>query len=356
MREILLYSNSQNNPDMLYFSGISIPDAFFAFTHKSKRCAILSKLEIGRAKKNSLFDEIFSQELSHIELFKKLKIKKFLVPANFPALTLENLRKENFDIKVCETEIFPERECKSKKEIQEIILANKAASNSFARVEEILRESKISKDKILWQNKILTSEILRQEIEITCIKSGAIAADTIVACGNQACDPHCIGYGKISPNQTIVVDIFPKTSATSYYGDMTRTFLKGKANDAQIDLYNTVKKAHGDALKKVRAGIDGNFIYENVCKFFEKNNYKTFSKNNQWQGFFHGLGHGIGLAIHESPNVGRTKNILKENAVVTIEPGLYYLGLGACRIEDNVLLKKDKSILLSDYNYNFVIE
>jgi len=356
MRELLLYSNSQNNPDMLYFSDISIPDAFFAFTHNSKRCAIISMLEIGRAKKDSSFDKIFDQKLSPIELFKKLKIKKFLVPSNFPALALENLRRDGLDIKICESEIFPERECKSEKEVKEIILANKAASNSFARVEEILHQSKINKDKLLWQNKFLTSEILRQEIEITCIKSGAIASDTIVACGNQACDPHCVGYGKISSNQTIIVDIFPKIAKSSYYGDMTRTFLKGKASDAQINLYNTVKKAHDSALKKARANIAANSLYENVCKIFEKSNYKTSFKNGQWQGFFHGLGHGIGLAVHEEPRVSRAKNILKENSVITIEPGLYYVGLGACRIEDNVLLKRDKAILLSDYNYNFVIE
>ncbi|MBO6101781.1 MAG: M24 family metallopeptidase, partial [Opitutales bacterium] len=93
-----------------------------------------------------------------------------------------------------------------------------------------------------------------------------------------------------------------------------------------------------------------------VSGFFEKSGYKTEIANGKWRGFFHSTGHGIGLDIHEEPRLGLSKNVLRENEVVTVEPGLYYEGLGACRIEDNCRVLKNSRELLSNFDYDWVVK
>lgn len=359
--EKLIYANSETSSDMLYFAKMNIPDAIYAFTFKGKKVAILSPLEIGRAQKESDFDEILpassnNQTQDLIDTLRSLKIKSVEVPKNFPALELVKLQDANFDIIINEGDFFAERRFKTDSEIEEIKKANFAASKSFARVRQILKESKIEKGFLKWKNKFLTSEILKFEIELTCLKFGAESKFTIAACGDQACDPHCEGYGKVKANQLMIFDIFPRMKKSGYFGDMTRTFIKGTPSDAQLKLVNTVKKAQDIAFSKIKSGVLGSDVHASVRQYFEKNGYKTENVNGKWRGFFHSTGHGIGLDVHEEPRLSLAKNILKENEVVTVEPALYYEGLGACRIEDNCQVLKNSYAKLSDFDYDWIIK
>ena len=358
--EKLIYASTESSPDMLYFAKMNIPDAIFAFTHKGKKCALASPLEFGRMKKESDFDEIyplkgFSEADELAKIFSKLKIRKVEVPAAFPSLMLVRLENLGLEIEVCEGEFFEKRRIKSEFEAGEISKANKAASEAFARVAEILKGAKIDGGILVYQGRKLTSEFLKFEIDKTCFLNGAIASQTIAASGAQACDPHCQGHGEISANSLIVCDIFPRLKTTGYFGDMTRTFLKGKPSDAQIGLVKSVKQAQDLAMPMIRAGARADSIHSAVCKHFEKLGYKTELKGGAWRGFFHSTGHGIGLEVHESPRLGRAKNILCAGEVVTVEPGLYSPEIGACRIEDNVFVEKDGCRKLSNFNYDWII-
>jgi Xaa-Pro aminopeptidase len=149
------------------------------------------------------------------------------------------------------------------------------------------------------------------------------------------------------------VDVFPRVNETGYYGDMTRTFLRGRASEPQKALVDAVRRAQKLARKKLRPGITGKSVHKAVVSFFEKLGYETRHKATHHEGFFHGTGHGLGLEIHEAPRVSAAGGPLREGNVVTIEPGLYYPGLGGCRIEDVALITADGSKMLSDYDYNW---
>ncbi len=370
-REIVLYGSCQSNADIFYFTGVPIPDPFYAFTLKGKKCALVGALELGRLKKGRL-DEVFDMS-SIVEKFgngrriddtvalsiilKKCRVRALLVPSNFPSLELEKLRTLGFNVEVSDKPIFPERAVKNSTELREITKANNVASLGFARVANILRESKISGRKILWRDNVLTSEILRFEIEKVALSQGADALYTIAAAGNQACDPHEVGRGAISPNTLIVVDIFPRLRSSGYFGDMTRTFLKGEPSSAQERLVCVVAKAQKMAISKLRDGANGAKIHSDVEDFFEDNGYFTELKNGVWGGFFHSTGHSVGLDIHESGvSISRRTCKLKTGNVVTVEPALYYRGIGGCRIEDTVVVEKNAARKLSKFSYDWVVK
>lgn len=372
-REILLYGSSRINSDILYFSGVSVSDPFYAFTLGGKKCGILNALEVGRVKKNCALDRVFdgtkaARTLAEktgtrpddcdvaIAILKSAKVSAITIPADFPVLAADRFLSAGFDVKICEGEMFPKRAVKTAIELSSIKEANAAASSGFSAVEKILRESTIENGYVIYRDKKLTSETLVAEIEKACIDCGADAMDTIAAAGVQACDPHECGHGAIRANSLIVVDIFPRLRSSGYFGDMTRTFLKGEPSKAQCKLVECVAEAQKLALSQVREGADGMNVHAEVEKFFAKNGYKTYEKNGSWCGFFHSTGHGLGLDVHESPSLGRRECILKKGNVVTVEPALYYPEIGGCRIEDNVVVTKTGCKLLSSYPYDWIIE
>jgi Xaa-Pro aminopeptidase len=183
-----------------------------------------------------------------------------------------------------------------------------------------------------------------------------VSLDTIAAAGNQGCDPHESGHGPIRAHALIIVDVFPRLTATGYHGDMTRTFLRGRASAAQRRLVATVRAAQSLALAAVRAGANGRDVHNRVAGYFTAQGYPTRRTSRGSIGYFHGTGHGLGLAVHEPPRLAGTVDYeLKKGAVVTIEPGLYYPGLGACRLEDVVQVTTGRPRLLSHYHYDWEI-
>lgn len=369
--EILLYGNTRTSADMFYFAGVSIHDDFFCFTLNGKKCALLSPLEIGRARRTSRLDCIFdySEVVAQmpkntkktyfdavVSLLKKNKVRSIVVPENFPVGMFNNFLERGISIEYCEGEFFEERAVKSQFEIKEIQKANNVASACFSLVEDILRVSDIRDGVLVYDGENLTSEFLRSEIEKLSISLGADALDTIAASGNQACDPHEVGHGVISANSLIVFDIFPRLRSTGYFGDMTRTFLKGEPSQKQQKIVECVLKAQQNALKCVRAGANGAVIHNSVVQYFEDEGYKTKQIRGSWGGFFHSTGHGLGLDVHEAPSLGIRNCTLECGNVVTVEPGLYYKGIGGCRIEDNVAVERTGARLLSDYHYNWIID
>ncbi len=137
---------------------------------------------------------------------------------------------------------------------------------------------------------------------------------------------------RISP---LFLTSFRVRSRTGYFGDITRTVVKGRAPEPLRRLFDTVFKGQEIALNKIMAGIPAAKIHAAVQDYFEQQGYKTCRKNGHMHGFFHGTGHGLGLEIHEAPRIALTSpDALKPGHVVTVEPGLYYPGLGGVRLED----------------------
>ncbi len=369
----LLFADTARSADMLYFGRFSVPDPFIALgVRGKKKIAVLNALEFGRAQKSSGFDTVLSLEAwldkaraSQPDakvgageiigmLAKHYKIKAFEVSSEFPIALADKLRALGLTLTPVPA-LFPEREIKTAAEAAAIREGNRCSALGIGAAENLLRKSKIKAGKLVLDGRPLTSERLKTAIEIACLEAGALSIDTIAAGGDQACDPHERGHGPLRANELIVVDVFPRVSATGYHGDMTRTFLKGRASEKQQHLVAAVRTAQLAALDAVRTGVNGRHVHQQCLNVFERHGFETKRTPKGSVGFFHGTGHGLGLDVHETPRMSTVDYILKKGSVVTVEPGLYYPGLGGCRIEDVVQVTDRKPKMLSSAPYEWEI-
>ena len=368
---ILLYADSEHSADMLYLGRIQVPDAFIAFIARGKKYAVLGALELGRARKESAFDKVLQLE-TYLQRARKrwpdrkpgpaevvalvaaeFRVKNFYIPDDFPAGLATRISQLGVGLTIVTDAIFPEREVKTRTEIAAIREGNRCSAAGLDAAERLLRASKVKGRQLLHEGKPLTSERLRRTIEVACLEAGGISHGTIAAGGDQACDPHCVGHGPLRANELIVVDVFPRVQTTGYHGDMTRTFLRGRASDAQRALVEAVRAAQFGAMQSIRAGVNGRDIHRGVIAEFEQRGYATRHTAKGSVGFFHGTGHGLGLAVHELPRMSTVDHTLLKDSVVTVEPGLYYPGLGGCRIEDVVQVTARGAKQLSDFHYDW---
>lgn len=368
----LLYADTERSPDALYFGQVSVPDAFVAFALRGKKHAVVSALEFARVKKTSDFDVVLPLE-AYLKRARELwpqrrpgaaeviylvakdfKQTRFTVPEDFPAAVYEKLYELGLDLVVADGPLFPAREIKTPAEAAAIREGNRCSALGFAAAERLLRASTIRGRTLLHRGQPLTSERIKFAIEVACLEAGAVSTNTIVAGGDQACDPHERGSGPLRPHELIVIDIFPRVTRTGFHGDMTRTFLRGRASDAQRALVAAVRAAQLAALKAIRAGVNGRIVHGKAVEVFTQRGFETKHSRQGSVGFFHGTGHGLGLAVHEPPRMSSSVDYtLKKNSVVTVEPGLYYPGLGGCRIEDVVQVTAAAPKMLSRHPYTW---
>jgi Xaa-Pro aminopeptidase len=370
----LLYADSNTNPDQRYFGHVQVPDPFISFRAGRRKVCVVSALEFGRVKRASRFDVVLPLEAWHqkarqrwpdrrigpaeviVLLAGHYGINAFKVPDEFPAGVAFKLAHYGVRLVPAGGMIFPEREIKSPAEAAALRAGNRCAALGLAAAEALLRRARIKGRWLCHDGRKLAAEDLKFAIETACLAAGGVSLDTIVAGGNQGCDPHESGHGPLRAHALIIVDVFPRVTATGYHGDMTRTFLRGRASDAQRRLVATVRAGQQLALGAIRAGVNGRDVHNCVADYFTAQGYETRPTPRGSIGFFHGTGHGLGLAVHELPRISGTVNYeLKQGAVVTVEPGLYYPGLGACRIEDVVQVTSGRPRLLSHYHYDWEI-
>ena len=370
----LLYADSTTNPDQRYFGRIPVPDPFISLRAGRRKVCVVSALEFGRVKRGSCFDAVLPLEAWHrkarrrwpdrrigpaeviLLLAEHYRIRAFTVPGDFPAGVAFTLVREGLKIVPATGMIFPEREIKSPAEIAALRAGNRCAAQGIAAAEDLLRRARVKGRWLYHQGRKLTSEDLKFAIETACLGAGAVSLDTIAAGGNQGCDPHESGHGPLRAHELIIVDVFPRHTASGYHGDMTRTFLRGRASEAQRRLVATVRTGQQLAMEAIHAGVNGREVHNRVVEYFNAQDYPTRHTPRGSTGFFHGTGHGLGLAVHELPRIsGATDYELKAGAVVTVEPGLYYPGLGVCRIEDVVQVTTARPKLLSHYHYDWEI-
>ena len=370
----LMYADTERSADALYFGRVGVPDPFIAFGLRGRKYAVVSALEFGRVRRESAFDVVLPLEryLDRARaavpgrrpgaadvillLSREFRHPRFTVPPDFPAGLFEKLRAGGLRVSVADGPLFPGREIKDAVEAAAIREGNRCSALGIAAAERVLRASRARGSRLHHRGKPLTSEALRFEIELACLRAGSIAANTIAAGGDQACDPHDRGSGVLRPGELIIVDVFPRVTATGYHGDMTRTVLRGRASDAQRALVAAVREAQVAALAAIRSGVNGRDVHGRVTEVFARRGFATRTTARGSVGFFHGTGHGLGLEVHEPPRVnGSVDYALKKGSVVTVEPGLYYPGLGGCRIEDVVQVTDRRPRMLSTYPYEWEI-
>lgn len=369
----LFIAASEQDSNLYYATKFIAPDSFIYMEIKGERLLVMSDLEMDRAKAQASVDRVLSYseleqkakaqgikdpttvDIVHVVL-KESKIRRLLVPANFPFIHATRLQELGYSLKPKRDPFYEQRVVKTADEIRHIEAAQRATEEAVAAAFETVRRATIKQGWLHLDGEVLTTERIKKLINVKLMERDCVAQHTIVAGGEQACDPHNEGSGPLPAGRSIIFDVFPRSATSRYFADMSRTVVRGAPTPDLKRLYQTVKDAQEEAIDKVKDGADGMKIHQGICARFDKAGYKTGLVNGRMQGYFHGTGHGVGLDIHEAPRISRTGSLLQEGHVVTVEPGLYYPGLGAVRIEDMVLVTKDGCRNLTDFPKLFELQ
>lgn len=353
---LLIVAASEGDANMLYATAFFAPDPFIFFRHRGKKYVVMSDLEIDRAKRQAEVDHVLSLSLYQARLreggksspttadvlemiFRERGVRLLIVPANFPALLADELRARKFILEVKKDPFFPERERKSDEEVKKIRDSLRVAEIGLDAGIQALKRAKIGRDRYLYlDGSRLTSERLKTIVNTTIVAEGWVPSHTIISSADQCCDPHHEGSGPIKAHTSIIFDIFPRSQKTGYFGDLSRTVVRGRASARLKEAYVTVQAGQGVAFRTIRDGADAKQIHQKILALFEQRGFPTGKINGRMQGFFHGTGHGLGLDIHEPPRIAASEATLRAGHVVTVEPGLYYIGMGGVRLEDVVLV------------------
>ena len=363
---ILLYAASEGDANMLYATGFFVPDPFIFFQHKNNRHIVMSDLEIDRAKKQAHADRVLSLSLYQKKLrklgkapaavidivdliFRERGIRSLIVPANFSALLLDQLRAKGYSVQIKRDPFWPQRETKNNLEVKQISESLRIARLGLEAGIRTLKRTKTKRDGYLYLHGTrLTSEMLKTAVNTTIMAQGWLPSHTIISSGNQCVDPHHEGTGPIRANTSIIFDIFPRSQHNGYFGDLSRTVVRGRASEKLKAIYATVQAGQQIGYAQIRDGVNGKEVHQNILDMFAARGFPTGRINGRMQGFFHGTGHGLGLDIHEPPRIAPIDAVLRTGHVVTVEPGLYYIGVGGVRLEDVVVVKPKGNRNLTD--------
>ncbi|HWY77717.1 MAG TPA: M24 family metallopeptidase [Verrucomicrobiae bacterium] len=369
MKNLLMVADSEHNADMLYAVGMFVPDPFIYLRIRGRQIIVMSDLELDRARREATQCSVISlsqcqQKLRRAGrkktglpevirlLLRQYRVGKVFVPANFPLGLASDLRNLEVKVKVKPGVFFPEREQKTADEVKKISAALVMAEVGLSEGILAIKSAKVARNRrLIYRGVPLTSEKLRSIIDTAIMQANGLPANTIVAGGLQGCDPHERGHGPLRANEPIILDVFPRSQKTGYFGDITRTVVKGRASESVRKVYDAVLRGQKTAFQMVRSGASTNDIHKTVLKFFAKEGYKTGRNDGHMQGFFHGTGHGLGLDIHENPRMGpNSTGTLIAGHVVTVEPGLYYPEIGGgVRLEDVALVTANHARNLTQF-------
>lgn len=363
----LIFDCPETNADLYYATKFLAPDDVLYLEIRGKKYLILSDLEFERGRREAKGVQIYSlaewmerakkarQEPNSIgvlaTLLRSFKVKRIAVPRSTAFYLVDGLRRKGFQVEAGTHPFYLGRTFKTPQEKKWMIAAQRMVFRTIGVAEKILREATLRRRFLYWKGKILTSERIRFEMDRFLLEHDFQSiSETIIAGGVQACDPHERGSGPLKPHQAIIIDCFPRSAQTRFFGDATRTFCKGKASPELQRQYAAVKFVQEMAIRKIKAGVNGKGIHRSIQKYFEAQGFLTKIMDGSKQGFIHGTGHGIGLEIHEEPTrISAVHYVLKAGQVVTVEPGLYYRKVGGVRIEDIVYVTQRGCQLLSTY-------
>jgi len=338
----VIYASSRDT-DMKYLTHFTTSDPFVFFKKPGEPGVIIvSQMETGRASREATatvmtrsqagLPEIMKTETDPYRATAKMIAgqvgKKILVPPNFP-IALANAMSEYCTVVVDGGTIQSMRAKKSKIELILMSKVQKVTEKAMDRAISLIRSSSVKKGILYIGQKPLTSEQVKFSMHSLLLEHGCSAVDTIVSCGEDTAIPHMSGSGPLKSDEPILIDLFPVEEKSGYYADMTRTVVKGEPSKDIREMYDALREAKQLGISRVKAGVSGADIHQSVVDFFNERGYETDTR-----GFIHNLGHGVGLQVHELPTIGPAGKALESGNVITIEPGLYYPGIGGVRLED----------------------
>jgi len=371
-----LVDADSTDSDQYYLSGFDAPDPFVTLYDGSTHLLFARSLEYGRAQKEAraesverdvdygygdLAEEHGPEEARDRVLAAFLDahgVSSVATPPRFPLRTADGLRKRGVDVTAEDSGIVTEiRATKTDEEVAHVRETQRANEAAMRRAEQLLADADADEGgRLVRDGDPLTSERVKEAIEVELLRHGCALDETIVACGTDAADPHDRGSGPLEAGEPVIVDIFPQSKATKYHADMTRTFCAGPPDETVREWYDLTARAKQAALDPVEPGVTGTAVHDAVCDVYEAAGLPTLRSDEAAEtGFIHSTGHGVGLDVHELPRLAPGGRELEPGQVITIEPGLYDPAVGGVRIEDIVVVTDDGYENLTDYAEELVV-
>lgn len=370
----LLRADSEE-ADQYYLSGFDAPDPFVTLYDGEVHLLFARSLEYGRAVRESRAASVergsdydygtYVEESGPHEGWSRTLaafldaygVESVATPPEFPLQTADGLRKQGVTVDPDDEGILTEiRATKTEEEVEHIRQAQQANEAAMERAETLLRTATVEDGQLRHEGEVLTSERLKEAIEVTLLRHGCALDETIVACGTDAADPHNRGSGPLAADEPIIIDIFPQDKTSRYHADMTRTFCRGSPDETVREWYDLTAEAKQAALDVLEPGVTGEAVHAAVCDVYEAADLPTLRADPTAEtGFIHSTGHGVGLDVHELPRVSENAGELRPGHIVTIEPGLYDPAVGGVRIEDIVVVTEDGYENLTGYEESLVV-
>jgi Xaa-Pro aminopeptidase len=375
--DVLIHGDTHRSAALRHELPLGIIDAFSYFELDGRRVAVIALMEAARIAEVAPDVEIIDPyELGLDELVQRgmrwdevepelcaraaqrLEASRLVVPATLPVSVADRLRADGVEVVPDEREFIRRRRAKTKAEVAGVRRAQNAADAAMAAGAELLRAAHADGDVLQLNGKPLTAQQVRARIREVCADHGApTGEDIIVAAGPAGATGHESGTGPLAAGVPIVIDIWPRDEESGCFADMTRTFVAGGPPADDVAHWHSLCE---EALKRVYAalkpGATGRELFGAACDVFEEAGEPTQRTKPEGEplrdGFFHSLGHGVGLEVHEEPSLGRTgTDELVAGDVIAIEPGCYRNGYGGVRVEDLVLVTEDGYERLTEFPY-----
>ena len=371
-----MYADTFRSPELRHEVPLGIPDPFLYVEKDGSRHIAIGAMEIPRLRELALFelhpneefglDDLIADGLSYdavrreipVRAVEALGVTSAVVPENFPLWLADRLREKGVELKTDAGFFGERRRVKTDEQLAGIRRAQRAAEAGMDAARDLLRRAEQNGGGVLeLDGETLTVERIKAAMSEAFVRHGTTSDDFIVAPGAQGAVGHDMGSGPVRAGVPIVIDVWPRDNESFCYADMTRTFVVGEVADDVREWHRLCKEALDRAISEIRAGVDGRAIFDGSCEIFEAAGERTQRTKEPGkpldEGFFHGLGHGVGLEVHEPPGMGRaSEKQLRAGDVVTVEPGCYRQGYGGVRLEDLVLVTADGNENLTQYPYD----
>ena len=377
MAAILLYGDTARYPAIRHEIPLAILDPLLFVARDGEAFVMTSSLDAGRiARVLPDADVVTADELGFHELLgqgmqaekadleivvralRRWGIEDAVVPPDLPIAVADRLRGEGVAIEIDAREVHARRRAKTPTELAGIRRAQRAAEAGMAVAEELIRGAERSGGRLRRDGELLTAEQVRRAIRTACADAGAPAPVDIIVGSALSGGGHDPGSGELPANLPIVVDVWPRDEESGCWADMARTFVAGQVTGEVAEVRDVVREALEAARSAARPGVKGRELYDIAAEIIERAGHPTQRTNTPGQtlthGFYFSLGHGVGLEVHEPPNLGLSGDEpLVAGDVVAVEPGIEGLeGIGGVAFEDLLLITENGSETLTDYPYD----
>jgi Xaa-Pro aminopeptidase len=376
---LLIHADSTHDPDMFAATGVAVGDPYTYLELDGRRVIVASVLEADVIRRDStatevwIADEFGARDLvssgwswrdANMERVRRVLERagttEVAVPDSFPVALADYLRSKGVTVATDPDRVELRRRLKDDRQLAAIRLAQRATEAAFTAARELLGAATPAADGLAVDGLAVTCELVRETIVETLREHGCEGEPPLVGAGPRGALVHDLGSGPIHPGEPIIIDIFPRHAASRYHADMTRTYCWGDPPERLRVMHATILEALKRSTDAIAAGIPGHVPWAVACDVIEAAGFRTQRGLSEGESlsedFFHGLGHGVGIEIHEEPNMGQGYDAkLLAGDVVTVEPGVYRKDFGGVRLEDMVVVTEGGCDVLTEYDYEFVI-